>query len=422
MKNQIFSILWKVLNKIPNLKEHLFRFYAWKIFEKVPKLKGLIYKIYDRFWFIELLIDTDQFNNSDLQSNNYELDLMRIHSVLTRRESNEISKLPNDWDLAQNLTPIEETQEFQLIKKHFNNDMDWKEIDEHKHFKEILPHNLKVLNCSTEQDFTSYLNSLDNLHQKLIKDKSATSDYHFNVLIGRNGEFVLFDDIFQVSLFKIVHKEKLNVQVVFRHPLWIKFRNEFLKFQSVHGELYQPLIHPDLGFKSSHTDERFLAIQNALTLKSGTLLDIGANLAYFCHKFEDLGFDCYAVEVRPSNVHFMKKLRDIERKKFKIINKSIFDLDEKRDFDIVLALNIFHHFLREKGLYLKLIEFLRKLDMKVMYFQPHDPSEKVMQNAYLNYDNKQFVEFIINNSCLNEYALINKTSDGANRPIYKLYK
>jgi len=118
----------------------------------------------------------------------------------------------------------------------------------------------------------------------------------------------------------------------------------------------------------------------------------------------------------------MKKLRDIERKKFKIINKSIFDLDEKRDFDIVLALNIFHHFLREKGLYLKLIEFLRKLDMKVMYFQPHDPSEKVMQNAYLNYDNKQFVEFIINNSCLNEYALINKTSDGANRPIYKLYK
>jgi hypothetical protein len=60
--------------------------------------------------------------------------------------------------------------------------------------------------------------------------------------------------------------------------------------------------------------------------------------------------------------------------------------------------------------------------MEIMYFQPHDPKEKVMQNAYLNYDNKQFVEFIINHSCLNEYELINKKSDGANRPIYKLYK
>ncbi|MHA1106988.1 MAG: class I SAM-dependent methyltransferase, partial [Promethearchaeota archaeon] len=418
MKNQIISILWNIFNKIPNLKERLFRFYAWKIFEKVPKLKDLIYKIYDRFWFLELLIDNVQFNPLDLQKNNYKLDLGRINSVVNNYQANDISKLPNDWDFVSNLTRIEDTSEFQLIKKHFTDNADWKEINEYEYFRNILSNNKKILNCSNEQEFTIYLKKLDDLHQKLIKDKLTSLNYSYKVGVGRIGEFVLLDDIFQISIFKIIGMNKIPIEVVLRHPLWIKFSSEFLKFQSVHGELYQPLIHPDLGFKSSHTDERFYAIQNALTFKNGTLLDIGANLAYFCHKFEDLGFDCSAVEIRPSNVHFMKKLREIERKKFKIINKSIFDLNEKR-FDVVLALNIFHHFLREKGLYLKLIEFLRNLDMKIMYFQPHDPNEKVMQNAYHNYNNKQFVEFIIKNSCLNEYELINKKSDSANRPIYK---
>jgi len=422
MKNQIISILWKIFNKIPNLKERLFRFYAWKIFEIVPKLKDLIYKIYDRFWFLELLIDTDQFNPSDHQNNTYMLDLGRINFVANNYQSKDISKLHDDWDIAPKLTRIEDTNEFQLIKKHFVDDKDWKENNEYNYFRNVLSNNLKILNCSNEKEFTIYLSSLDDLHQKLITEKSVPLSYCFKVGVGRNGEFVLFDDIFQISLFKIMSMNKIPIDLILRHPSWIKFRKEFLKFQAVHGELYQPLIHPDLGFKSSHADERFHAILNALTLENGTLLDIGANLAYFCHKFEDLGFDCYAVEVRPSNVHFMKKLREIEKKKFKIINKSIFDLHEKKDFDIVLALNIFHHFLREKGLYLQLIEFLKNLDMKFMYFQPHDPNEKVMQNAYHNYNNKQFVEFIVNNSCLNEYELINKKSDGANRPIYKLYK
>ena len=422
MKNQIISILWNIFNKIPNLKERLFRFYAWKIFEKVPKLKDLIYKIYDRFWFLELLIDNDQFNPLNLQKNNYELDLGRINFVVNIYQANDISKLPIKWDLVPNLTRIEDTSEFQLIKKHFTDNVDWKEINEYEYFRNILSNNKKILDCSNEQEFTLYLKSLDYLHQKLVKDKLTLLDYRIKVGVGRVGEFMLLNNIFQFSLFKIIGMNKIPIEVVLRHPLWLKFSSEFLKFQSVHGELYQPLIHPDLGFKSSHADERFIAIQNALTFKNGTLLDIGANLAYFCHKFEDLGFECYAVEIRPSNVHFMKKLREIERKKFKIINKSIFELNEKRDFDIVLALNIFHHFLREKGLYLKLIEFLRNLDMKVMYFQPHDPNEKVMQNAYLNYNNTQFVEFIIKNSCLNHSKSINKTSDGVNRPIYELTK
>lgn len=422
MKNQIISIIWNIFNKIPNLKERLFRFYAWKIFEKVPKLKDLIYKIYDRFWFLELLIDNDQFNPLDLQTNNYELDLGKINFVVNNYQANDMSKLPNEWDLVPNITRIEDTNEFQLIKKHFTDNVDWKEINEYKYFRNILSNNQKILNCSNEQEFITYLKSLDDSFQKLMRDESTSLHYGFKVGVGRFGEFMLLDDIFLISLFIIISIKKIAIEVVLRHPLWIKFSSEFLRFQSVHGELYQPLIHPDLRFESSYTDQRFLIIQENLAITNGALLDIGANLAYFCHKFEDLGFDCYAVEIRPSNVHYMKKLRDIEGKKFKIINKSIFDLNLKLDFDIVLALNIFHHFLREKELYQNLIEFLGRLKLKTMYFQPHDPSEKIMRNAYVNYDNEQFVRFIIKYSCLNKFELINKQSDGRNRPIYKIFK
>ena len=422
MKNQIISIIWNIFNKIPNLKERLFRFYAWKIFEKVPKLKDLIYKIYDRFWFLELLIDNDQFNPLDLQTNNYELDLGKINFVVNNYQANDMSKLPNEWDLVPNITRIEDTNEFQLIKKHFTDNVDWKEINEYKYFRNILSNNQKILNCSNEQEFITYLKSLDDSFQKLMRDESTSLHYGFKVGVGRFGEFMLLDEIFLISLFIIISIKKIPIEVVLRHPLWIKFSSEFLRFQSVHGELYQPLIHPDLRFESSYTDQRFLIIQENLTITNGALLDIGANLAYFCHKFEDLGFDCYAVEIRPSNVHYMKKLRDIEGKKFKIINKSIFDLNLKLDFDIVLALNIFHHFLREKELYQNLIEFLGRLKLKTMYFQPHDPSEKIMRNAYVNYDNEQFVRFIIKYSCLNKFELINKQSDGRSRPIYKIFK
>ncbi|MHA1479528.1 MAG: class I SAM-dependent methyltransferase [Promethearchaeota archaeon] len=422
MKNQIISIIWNIFNEIPNLKERLFRFYAWKIFEKVPKLKDLIYKIYDRFWFLELLIDNDQFNPLDLQTNNYELDLGKINFVVNNYQANDMSKLPNEWDLVPNITRIEDTNEFQLIKKHFTDNVDWKEINEYKYFRNILSNNQKILNCSNEQEFITYLKSLDDSYQKLMRDESTSVHYGFKVGVGRFGEFMLLDDIFLISLFIIISIKNIPIEVVLRHPLWIKFSSEFLRFQSVHGELYQPLIHPDLRFESSYTDQRFLIILENLAITNGALLDIGANLAYFCHKFEDLGFDCYAVEIRPSNVHYMKKLRDIEGKKFKIINKSIFDLNLKLDFDIVLALNIFHHFLREKELYQNLIEFLGSLKLKTMYFQPHDPSEKIMRNAYVNYDNEQFVRFIIKYSCLNKFELINKQSDGRNRPIYKIFK
>jgi len=368
-----------------------------------------------------LLIENKNFDPSNYQINSYKVELNRINHSIKKKDNilMNLSNLTNDWESSGNLIPIVETREYNLLESRLIKKIKWEDIGAYNEFIDKITYNQPVAGCSDQREFQSFLDSLENIYQNFKPNKSIEK---IKVGIGTGGNFVVFDGLFIVSLLKLLNVKDVTVKVVIRHPLWLKFRSDFLKFQSIHGELYQPLIHPDLRFKSSYTDQRFVIISQNLTIEKGSLLDIGANLAYFCHKFEDLGFDCYAVEIRPSNVHYMKKLRDIEGKKFKIINKSIFDLKEKLDFDIVLALNIFHHFLREKELYQNLIKFLGRLKIRTMYFQPHDPSENIMRNAFVNYDNEQFVGFIIKHSCLNKFELINKQSDGRTRPIYKIFK
>jgi hypothetical protein len=87
---------------------------------------------------------------------------------------------------------------------------------------------------------------------------------------------------------------------------------------------------------------------------------------------------------------------------------------------IVLALNIFHHFLKHKDDYDALISFLKDIDIETMFFEPHKSEESQMIGAYLNYDPDEFVDFIKENSKLNCSKFIGKTKDG--RKVYKLWK
>lgn len=420
LKEITANLIWKFLERNPSLKKRIFRFYAWRIFEIIPFFKKILYQIYDKVWYMELLVDTDKFDVSNYQKKTYAIASKRLKYFKYIKEVNKINQLKDNWDLPNQLNKIEDSDEFQLLLDHFIKGIDWRKTTSYSKIVKQFSNSRLLVGFKDENEFLNALYKLDEFY------KSSNSLNTFELLkkvkvgIGRTGEYIIFEGLLTFLLLKILNQEKIIIEIIIRHPLWIKFSKEFLRFQYLHGEIYHPLIHPDLTLESSYTDERYKIIEENLTFKNGTLLDIGANLGFFCHKFEDLGFECYAVELRPSNVYFMRKLRDIEKKKFIIINKSIFDYKDKFDFDVVLALNIFHHFLREKDLYYKLIKFLDNLKIKEMYFQPHDPKEKIMKNAYKNYNNEQFVNFIIKNSCLNNFKQINDISDGRARPIFKI--
>jgi hypothetical protein len=116
----------------------------------------------------------------------------------------------------------------------------------------------------------------------------------------------------------------------------------------------------------------------------------------------------------------MQKLRRAENRKFTIVDRNILDWPEVGDlhFDVVLALNILHHFLKTKEAYDKLVDLLRNLKMTELFFEPHVFSEPQMKGAYRNYTPSEFVHFVSQVSGLGVVGVIGEARDG--RRIYKL--
>jgi hypothetical protein len=124
------------------------------------------------------------------------------------------------------------------------------------------------------------------------------------------------------------------------------------------------------------------------------------------------------VENDPVNLYFLRKLKTAEQRHFSILDRSIFDLTDRFEYDVVLALNIFHHFLKTEVDYQKLIELLGRLRIRIMFFQAHHPEGEQMRDAYRNYAADEFVAFILEHSHLSTAEYIGTARDG--RPIYKL--
>lgn len=188
-----------------------------------------------------------------------------------------------------------------------------------------------------------------------------------------------------------------------------KFRCELLEFVKLHkGKTYQTLPHSILeNIPAIYGDRRTDLIVENIFVKGGTVLDIGANLGHFCHVLEEKGFDCYAVENNPRHLYFLRKLKEMENKKFQIIPESIFNYKRGSElsFDVVLALNIFHHFLRTKETYDELIVLLKRIKAREMFFQ----TDKDVQT--------KLVRLISEHTGL-KYQYIGETNG---RKIYKLY-
>ncbi len=294
-------------------------------------------------------------------------------------------------------------------------------------------------NCSNVNELNNRCKYLETLFFKiresgyrnqseLLKNKNnynpSKIDDEITVNIGRYGDILFSNCAHRLAIAKLLNINKVPVKIAVRHPMWMSFKKEVLQYAFKHGGVYQPITHPDLNdIPAFHkSEDRFNIIRENLTQKRGKLLDIGANWGYFCHKFENEGFNCFAVENDLENIYFLKKIKRAERRNFYIIDKSL--LDEKRilnnNYNVVLALNIFHHFLKRSELYNKFKVFLNKLKVNEMFFEPHNYNEPQMKHAYINYTNEGFINFILNNSILNKSIFLRQVQDG--RKIYRLFR
>jgi hypothetical protein len=271
-------------------------------------------------------------------------------------------------------------------------------------------------------------------------DSSKTADYtgafagaeaEIGVNIDRDGRYLLNDGTDALATAKAQRLQRVPVKVRVRHRQWMEFRNFMWSLSEGGGastrakHLYQNPVHPDLqDIPAAHScEDRFEAARHAVPRRGGLLLDIGANLGYFCHGFEELGYTCHAVEYEPLIARAAEKIRIAEGKSFKVITGDLFAVadDEPlrgKHWEVVLAFNIFHHFLKHKALHDKLVAWLKGLNVDVMIFEPHRTGERQMNGAYANYDESAFVDFILSNSVLQRSELVHRCTDG--RPVYKL--
>ncbi|WP_457653570.1 hypothetical protein [Rhodocaloribacter sp.] len=344
-----------------------------------------------------------------------------------------------DWDL--NASPFEGWDLFKAMKHRFQDNGDWTETDFYMRVVGEIQKGHVKWGCTTVESFNQRLQRLEDLYHGIkengykLQEEIEPEEDPFSwepdspfrrydevvVCIDRKGRILLRDGKHRLSIAKILGIEKIPVRVGLRHKDWMDFKSEIFEWaMSRGGQSYQPLLHPDLAnIPAQHDDGRFELMKDNLLVQSGTLLDIGAFTGYFCHRFEEIGFDCTAVEYHPLNVYFMARLKEALEKRFRIENRSILEWTDISEYDVVLALNIFHHFLKTEASHTQLIELLRRLRTRVMFFEPHLQSDYVMSNAFKNYSNEEFVSFILKHSCLSEARKIGVVGRG--RPLYVLW-
>lgn len=344
-----------------------------------------------------------------------------------------------DWDRLEKR--FEDLDVYVVFKQVFLEGRNWTETVFYKRILDRLSRGEILWGCADENDLRKRCKDLETLYQSIkdggyrsqpellrsgqVRDSHAVDD-EVIISIGRDGDLLFSDGAHRLAIAKLLGITQIPVKIAVRHRGWMKLRGELLQYASSNmhvtlgGRLYQPLTHPDLlDIPASHKcEDRYCMIKEKMSAKGGRLLDVGANLGYFCHRFEDQGFECYAVENSKEELYFLQKLRRAENKRFKIVAESILEWSQVSEicFDVVLALNVFHHFLKTKESYQKLVTLLQNLKMRELFFEP--PSKEEMKGAYRDYSPSEFVEFIMQVSKLKREQLIGEAADG--RKLYRL--
>jgi len=338
-----------------------------------------------------------------------------------------------DWDLKT--IPWDKFDAWIAFKHRFDKGGQWSETLWYKTLLQKIRDSGTFYHCCNKADLNRRFEKIDELFDKIKQGGYRTQfesrqsilpsiklEDEIHVHIDRNGRFLFGDGRHRLCIAKLLKLKKIPVKVARRHKQWISFRNEILDYaECKDGRVYQPLTHPDLAYiPSVHTSERFDILKKHLPVRTGTLLDIGSNWGYFSNRFEKIGFKCTAVESFPTGLYFLKRLRLVENCHYEIIPRSILLLKGTISYDIVLALNIFHHFLKTKDTYLRFLDLLSRIKTKVIFFEPHDPHDKQMEGSYENYEPLQFAELITSKCGMSSCELIGHAQDG--RDIYMLKK
>ena len=123
------------------------------------------------------------------------------------------------------------------------------------------------------------------------------------------------------------------------------------------------------------------------------------------------------MESDPENAGFLRRIAELSDIPVTVEERSIFDL-ERVEFDLVLALNIFHHFLRKPETYGKLIEFLSRLRCRTMIYQAHSIDGPKMKDAFARIPPEEMCDIICRKTGLTNWEMIDIFNK---RKVFRIY-
>jgi len=440
IKVQFFKEIHNKLNKTKNFVD------------KIPFISGyleLVYHFLSTLKFV-IVVKTLELN---IRSKYGKLNFNKICWVNPKKIEYRLGKEYNKWGYSsrildgnwdQSKNRFSDLMTYQAIRDRFQEGKKWGETEFYQLIINRLSQGIKNWGFYNKEDLDRSIRRTESLYYQMKKVgyKSKSELYSSKKLItilenlkskrkilddialaiGRAGQLIFINGKHRLSIAKLLNIPQIPSVFVVRHKKWMEFRKNLIIFSKKcqGGKLDYQLLHPDLqDIPFKYGDLCFNLIKENLSISHGTLLDIGANLGYFCSKFEDEGLDCYAVEENRACLYFLKKLKKIENKEFKIIAEPVFEYKKNQElrFDVALALNLSHHFLEREDEYPNLINFLKRLKVKELFLGIHNQSKIQNKKIYRNYNPNQFINFIIENSCLNKVQLIGKIEN--DRVLYK---
>lgn len=223
------------------------------------------------------------------------------------KKINEFGKIVSgNWDL--NTMPFKDLDIYRAFHERFIYGREWEETSYYRDYVYQIERGKEISGVKYKKDILFRLGEMDKLFEEIkhgsyktqvdLKKSSTLISVmdEITVRIGRDGELLFEDGRHRLAIAKILGINKIPVRVTWRHKNWYVFRLQILDYaKHKNNQVYQPLTHPDLSdIPSAHGESRYDIIRSNIDFNDGTILDIGANWGYFCHRFENVGFRCYA--------------------------------------------------------------------------------------------------------------------------------
>jgi hypothetical protein len=331
-----------------------------------------------------------------------------------------------DWDRA--VFPLDDLTFFDAVDQHFNHGVDWDDTEFYREVQSSLDEGKAIFKYRTTDDIPRQRERIETLYESIRRDgyrsqgELATSRPwdEIVVAIDRVGRIMFVDGRHRLAVARALGLEEVPVVVGLRHKDWVSKRAEVAAYvESTGHPSYQPLMHPDLAFIPSRVgDDRLPLFLGVLPAPPATVVDIGSNKGFFCHELERRGYHCIAIERSDKEAYFLQMIHDAGDRRFEVVHGAAQDFDWSRRVDAVLALNVFHHFLKTEASFDELVGLLSRIDAETMVFEPHLPDDPQMRSAYRNFAPEEFVAFVLEHSGFTGSEHLGSAIDG--RPLFHL--